>query len=136
MYCFSDFWGLMSIHKCCGQRCVWNLPRMDSTIRPSHTAAIKKTITITMQREHILFIEWAWAYSVWSNSTNTMRSLVRHDRYRFRCSVASAFIVKIMSQVLPFAETFTCDWICLYNFAYKWQKPIYNPPFQGKVHVW
>ena len=31
-----------------------------------------KTITTTTQRERIPLVEWACAYSAWSNSTNTM----------------------------------------------------------------
>ena len=44
------------------------------SLRPIHTAAITKTITITRQREHIILVEWACAYSAWSNSTNRLRS--------------------------------------------------------------
>ena len=44
-------------------------------LRPGPTAARTITITMTTQRERTILVEWACAYSAWSTSTNTMRSL-------------------------------------------------------------
>jgi hypothetical protein len=43
--------------------------------RPSHTAAITKTITITTQRERILLVELLHAEYAHAHSTNGMRFL-------------------------------------------------------------
>ena len=57
-------------------------------LRPSHTAAITKTITITTQREHILLVELLHAEYAHAHSTNRMCFSLRHYRYcsRYRCS--------------------------------------------------
>ena len=43
--------------------------------RPSHTAAITKTITIMPQREHILLVELLCAEYAHAHPTNGIRSL-------------------------------------------------------------
>ena len=58
-------------HKCLEQD---SNPHSDD-LRPSHTAAITKTITIMAQRERIVLVELLHAEYAHSHSTNGMRSL-------------------------------------------------------------
>ena len=63
-------WKSLSKHRVSLLAALWNR----ALLRPGPTAAILRTITITTQRDRIPLVEWVCAYSVWSNSTNTMRS--------------------------------------------------------------
>ena len=78
------FW-VVSVLKCIGG---WQIFRINTTqkenftwfyrkplLRPGPTVAITISITIMTQRECIPLVEWACAYSAWSNSTNIMRFL-------------------------------------------------------------
>ena len=57
---------------------------MAADLRPSHTAAITKTIT--MQRERILLVELLHEEYAHARSTNVMRSPCVFNRSRYRCS--------------------------------------------------
>ena len=46
-----------------------------TVLRPSHTAAMTRTITITTHRERIVLVEWLHAEYAHAHSTDGMRSL-------------------------------------------------------------